>query len=289
MHSIKSDIEKYNVILSVLPTYYYTEGINHIVRNISDKKICYVNLNKTTESLMKNLGDSNIDTKNIFFIDAVTKSVNSDVEYDNALLVSSPYALTELGIAISEVLKSNAFDILVFDSLSTLNLYSNELKNSSGKFTAHVINKIRMSKSKGVLTCLRDDVATDLIRQSSMFVDKVIILDNFEERTKDIIGKSVAVVASIFGLGLISLFYSSSDNVSAMAVSNAGSYSGLFPAIVIALIILGASALIINAVKKPGIVKVKVPQKNVNVERIRKIFRSKINGWLKSLKSLHLF
>ena len=289
MDSIKSDIEKYNVILSVLPTYFYSEGINHILKNLSDKRICYVNLNKTTESLMKSIEDTAIDTKNMFFIDAVTSSVNPDADYDNAILVSSPYALTELGIAISEVLKTNKFDILVFDSLSTLNLYSTELKNSSGKFTSHIINRIRMSKNKGVLTCLKNDVATDLIRQSSMFVDKVIVLDKFEEKSKDIAGKTAAIVASILGLGAIAYFYNSQDNVTAMAVSNTGSYSGLIPAVVITLIIIGAVSLIINTRKKPAILQVKSSPRKVNPDKIRKMFRTKINGWLKSLKSLHLF
>ncbi len=135
MINIKNELERNSIILSVMPTYYYNESIAGILKNLEDAKICYVDLNKGTDAMQKSFRLNNINTKNIFFIDGVTSTISPKAKIENGILLSSPYALTEMAIAISEAMKTGAFDILVFDSLSTLNVYSKEISHASGKFT----------------------------------------------------------------------------------------------------------------------------------------------------------
>ena len=95
--TLKEHLSDYPIILSVLSARYYTESVAYLLKDLEGVKICYVTLNKPMDALIRAFSHDGINTKNIFFIDAVTKS-----ETKNAIIISSPFALTELSIAISQ-------------------------------------------------------------------------------------------------------------------------------------------------------------------------------------------
>jgi len=288
---IKNELDSHSIILSVLPDHYYNESISEMLASLKGARICYVDLNKGTEATLKNMEANGIDTKKIFFIDGVSKTMNSNAKFDNAIILSSPYALTEMGIAISEVIKSSSFDVLLFDSLSTLNVYSREISGVSGKFTSHIVNKLRSSKNKGVLTCLENDSSSELIKQSSLFVDKVLKL----ESPKNYAGgmqKSVAIVASVLLLGIFSLYYGSSSSINAMAV-NDGFMSGSISIFDVGFIVsvIGVIALLMLVFRRrKSFARV---QNNLDErkdkQKMRKEFRQKLNNWFKAINLFEFF
>jgi hypothetical protein len=77
-------------------------------------------------------------------------------------------------------MKHKVFDIVFFDSLSTLKVYE---KNNqiSERFTKDLIRKVRKNQENGIFTCLEEDKNTELIKETFMNVDKIVNLKNFND------------------------------------------------------------------------------------------------------------
>jgi len=190
------------VVLSIFDKEYYNESILQTVKTLKNSSLCYISLNKTANTLQTAFKLHNIPVGNIFFIDAVSQGIGNAKERDNVLYVSSPGALTELSIAISESMKSNAFDIVLFDSLSTLTIYGNNT-NAAIRFMAHIIPAVRNSKKKGIFVCLEEDINTTLIQRSFMYVDKSLQFFRNYNSSKKKVTKTCAVLllaAAFFSL-----------------------------------------------------------------------------------------
>jgi hypothetical protein len=157
-------------IITIPPKIYSSESVK-IIKHIEkiSKKICYVNLNKFLTSLIKDLEDSEIDTKKFFFVDAITKSTDPNMQdEENRKFVRSPSALTELSITIAEVLSSSKPEALFFDSISACLVYNPEM--ITVKFLHTLIGRIRAAKCTAVLTCLEQEKPR-VIEDLGMFVD----------------------------------------------------------------------------------------------------------------------
>jgi len=90
----------------------------------------------------------------------------------NCTFLSSPNALSELGINISNALQKS--DSLLFDSLSTLLIY--EKVGTVMKFVHSLVAKIRVSKCPAIFTALEGDAETQLIKDVTTLVDEIIKL-----------------------------------------------------------------------------------------------------------------
>jgi KaiC/GvpD/RAD55 family RecA-like ATPase len=175
--SAKKAIQENDITLILVPNDKYSEKINDIAE-ISAKlgeKVLYVSANKPYPTLIKNFEKSKIDTNKFFFIDCVTKNAAGSEAGGRVTCVSSPKALTEMNIAMKKVLEANKPGITVFDSLSTLLIY--EDSSVVTRFVHSIISVFRSVGSKGVLISLKDEVKNELIKDLSMFVDKVIEME----------------------------------------------------------------------------------------------------------------
>lgn len=170
---IRKEIKENDIMVFIIPNKDYRTALIKIVKALSKihKKICYISLNKPHESLLKDFEEGGADPKKFFFIDAVGKgSGEKDVLY-----VSSPKALTELNITINKALSRGDMDSNMFDSLSTLLIY--EEPSTVIKFAHSVISTFRSKEIKAVFTCLKGDAKSELIKDISMFVDRVVELE----------------------------------------------------------------------------------------------------------------
>jgi|TARA_B100002003_G_scaffold250704_1_gene291102 hypothetical protein len=172
--------QKHDIILEILPEMYYNPDIVESIKRIDGKKVCYVTLNKTSKALKNTFTSNGINTDNIFFVDAISKSIGLNDDKNDTLFISSPYAFTEISIALSQLMKHNVFDIVFFDSLSALKVYE---KNNqiSERFTKDLIRKVRKNQENGIFTCLEEDKNTELIKETFMNVDKIVNLKNFND------------------------------------------------------------------------------------------------------------
>jgi len=171
---IKKELSSNQTILLLMPGTEYNEIIVNVLKKLSGN-ICYVTLNKTCDSLKELFKKKKIKTDNIVFIDAISKTIkNVPDQSEGVYYVSSPGAMTELSLVIEKFLR-HKFDYLIFDSLTNLLVYENKAPVS--KFVSSLVNKIKQGKTKAVFYALSVKDQETLIKESGMFVDKVLDLD----------------------------------------------------------------------------------------------------------------
>jgi len=179
---IKKELDLNQNILLIVPGTYYNEQAAYIAKQLEGASICYVTLSKTYKSLQESFKKNKIDTKNIIFIDCISQTiVKSPPSEKNCYYVSSPGALTEVSIVIGKFLKHN-FNYIIFDSLDSLLVY--QKKAPIGKFVSGLVNKIKTTKTKAIFYALSSKEQSELIRNTGMFVDKVIDLSKENSEIK---------------------------------------------------------------------------------------------------------
>lgn len=167
------------ILVLIIPNKDYQKRVTDLTKDIAklSEKICYVSLNKPYKTLLKNFTDAGIDTTKFIFIDAITKTAEMPPVVENCEFVSSPGALTELSLAISNTLETKGVNLIVFDSLSTMLVYEDE--NIVTKFVHSLMAKIRVMGCRGIFTCLKQDSDTVLLKDVNMFADKIIDIDGW--------------------------------------------------------------------------------------------------------------
>lgn len=172
--NIEKEISQNQTLLLLMSSTDYNSEIVDVVKKLNGKNICYVTLNKTSESLKELFTKKKIKTENIVFIDAISKTIkNVSDQSKGVYYVSNPGALTELSIVIEKFLR-HKFDCIIFDSLTNLLIY--ESKAPVAKFVSSLVNKVKQSKTKLILYALSVKEQEALIKESGMFVDRVLDL-----------------------------------------------------------------------------------------------------------------
>jgi len=172
MVDIKSELSANQTVLLLMETVGYNDIMGEVMKNLSGKSICYVTSNKTYDSLKETFQKNKINTDNVVFIDAISKSLKKVPDSsDGVYYVSNPGALTELDIVIGKFLR-HEFDYLIFDSLTNLITYSKQ--GSVSKFVKSLIEKVKKGKTSAVFYCMQIKEHEPLIKQTSMAVDKVL-------------------------------------------------------------------------------------------------------------------
>jgi len=162
------------VIVLIIPDEEYREKILDITKELSNltDKICYISLNRPYGTLIQEFKRREIDLKKFYFIDAITQTAETTQPSPNCEFVSSPGALTELSLSISNILDKKEVNYLIFDSLSTLLVYENEMIVT--KFIHSLMAKIRVVGCNAVFTCLEQDKGSVLIKDINMFSDRIL-------------------------------------------------------------------------------------------------------------------
>ena len=171
-----SYVGKYQSILSIIAENNYGNSIGNLLKQVPNQKICYVTLSKPSSKLAKDFKAMGVNLENIFFIDGVSQGKLP--ENINAVMISSPFALTELSLALNTAVSSAAFDVIIFDSLSSLGMYHSERVEAATRFAAHLINTMGHSKSTLVFTCLEGDMKSKIIKGISPMIDKVMMVND---------------------------------------------------------------------------------------------------------------
>ncbi len=168
----KKELEENQTIVAIIPSMKYNKVSLDVVKQLSKHSICYVTLNKTYTSIEETLKKKKVNTDNIVFIDAITKTIKkAPKQAKGVYFVSSPGALTELSLTIKKFLKHN-FKYLIFDSLTNLTIYQN--KSTVAKFISSLVNNIKESETKAIFYALDMSQHEELIQESCMFVDKAL-------------------------------------------------------------------------------------------------------------------
>jgi len=171
---IEREVKLGGIIVFLIPNSKYGKKLNEIVASSSrnSEGLCYVSLNKPYDTLMPMFRSIGVDVKKMVFIDCIKYGFGNADGGMKVVFVSSPKALTEMDIAIKKVLDGEKVSVLVFDSLSTLLVYDEP--STVIKFSHSIISKLRAAGVGGVFLCLSGDVKSELIKDLSMFADRIV-------------------------------------------------------------------------------------------------------------------
>ena len=168
---INSELESNQTVLLLMPSVEYNDLMVDVIRELSGKNVCYVTSNKTYDSLTEIFQKKKINTKNLVFIDSISKTIKKTPDQGkNVYYVSSPGALTELSLVITKFIQHD-FDYLIFDSLTNLGIYQKTA--TCAKFVSSLTNQIKKGKTKAIFYAIGSK-SDELVKHASMFVDNVI-------------------------------------------------------------------------------------------------------------------
>lgn len=171
------NIEDWMVLLSFKNSD-YLQSLSKMVDYLTDASKMegvIVILNRPYDDYVKFLTRNNIKTDKLFFIDCVTKlSENQPVRDKNVLFMMNPMNLSDIAIAISQLLSNikNKNKFLVLDSLSTLLIYHDS--NTITQFMHFIASKLRNENVKGVIILLERDMKEQIGAVVSQFADLVL-------------------------------------------------------------------------------------------------------------------
>lgn len=117
-----------------------------------------------------------IDISKVYFIDAITKfalgSLPADI--DNSIFISNPANLTDIGIALTEMLKENPEEktCVIIDSINTMLIYLST--PSLTKFIHFLSSKLRLLKSFAFYLTVKEGIDPMLMMQLKTFSDDII-------------------------------------------------------------------------------------------------------------------
>ncbi|VVB54357.1 Uncharacterised protein [uncultured archaeon] len=175
---INSDLQGAQILVLVIPEDQYNDKVMAILKNLAESntnKVCYVSLNRPYSSLRNNLASAGVSINSIYVIDAITKTAEMAENTENVEFISSPDALTELSLAVSNSFDVKKFNYLFFDSLSTLLVYESDRVVT--KFVHFLMAKIRVVEARAIFTVLKRDVDSVLLKDINMFADKIVDLE----------------------------------------------------------------------------------------------------------------
>ncbi|MBT4539471.1 hypothetical protein HOC32_04255 [Candidatus Woesearchaeota archaeon] len=167
------------VALAVVNAETYQDTNTNIIKELIGANIpgVYVTLNRPYKNIKKTFSEKNIDTSNVIFIDAVTKTSSGEIKKKaDCLYIGNPKNLSDISIAMDQAIMAiPAKDkFLFFDSLSTLLLY-NEV-NVVARFVHFLSGKMRIWQVKGIIISLRREKDKELIEELKTFCDVTLNL-----------------------------------------------------------------------------------------------------------------
>ncbi|MGC9114151.1 MAG: DUF7504 family protein [Candidatus Micrarchaeia archaeon] len=134
--------------------------------------IIYVSASKPYAALEEELRKQKANLENVLFVDMTVKTTQSKQE-KKVILIDSPHHLTDLSIALNEIIHSlpPKKKAIIVDSLNTLALYNDE--PTVIRFTNFLVNKLRCWKVGGAFFAVKD-ANKALAMQAAQFCDAVI-------------------------------------------------------------------------------------------------------------------
>ena len=177
MAGVDEVVKDNQISIFSIPSLKYNKNIKAIAKAVSDHKkgTTYVSLNKPYQTILNDIKKAGANPENFSFIDAVSAKVSSAQSGGKAVFVSSPRAMTEISIAITKSVSKFKSDCVMFDSLSTLLVY--EGTSTVLRFVHSIISNIRVKGKSCVFTILKEDLSSELVKDLSMFVDKIVELN----------------------------------------------------------------------------------------------------------------
>lgn len=139
-------------------------------------RIIMVTFNQPSPILKRTYLKNNIDLETIIFIDAVSKYALGTLpeDIDRAVFINNPRNLTNLSVAISEMLKEFAGTntCVILDSISTMLIYLSS--DDIAKFTHFMTSKLAIMGMPGFFIAVENGLNPVLMTHLSTFTNEII-------------------------------------------------------------------------------------------------------------------
>lgn len=168
---IAAKLDEKPTVLLLMPGAAYNTVLINTAKQLTGQRVCYITLNKTYNSIDELFRKNNINTRNFFFIDAISKSFTEHAAENAQCQFVTPGSLTEISLTLGEVLKAG-FDYLIFDSVTNLFVYQRQA--DVVKFLSDLLQKVKRASTKTVLYAVEEEET--LLRKLCVMVDECITL-----------------------------------------------------------------------------------------------------------------
>jgi hypothetical protein len=173
-----SELEQKKIFLVLAAPGTIRERNIEIIKEISAMGIhtVVITVNFPYSILSKLYSQNGIPQESVSFIDAMTRHSIGNAENIPGVVryINNPANLTDMGIAVTEVLKEQSGKkvCIMFDSVSTMLIYLSSANIS--KFIHFVTNKLRLMDISGIFLAVEKGLDPMLMTQLTTFVDSVI-------------------------------------------------------------------------------------------------------------------
>lgn len=173
------ELSSNKTILVKLNSDEYNDTVINIAKKLSGKKVCYITLSKSFESLKELFEKNKVNITEFIFVDAISRTFKKTPEKEkNCYYVDSPGSLTDIAIIVGKLLKQDS-EYLIFDSLTNILVY--HPMAPVARFISNIVNKINASSAKAVFYAIVIKEQELIIEESSMFVDKILYTSKFKK------------------------------------------------------------------------------------------------------------
>jgi hypothetical protein len=166
------ELEQSEALICLVGEQDYNAKKTDILKSMGKRAICLVSFTKPYQALKKDIEGVGLTDKTVTYIDTMTMSAQQPPEAEDCIFVESPKTLVDISVAISKIIEEKGTLTVLFDSLSSLMVYHDNLTLT--RFLHNLITKIRVMNAKIVFMVLKKDTDSELVKDLYMFVDMVV-------------------------------------------------------------------------------------------------------------------
>ena len=138
------------------------------------KQTCFVTTNKPSSAILDIIGQLKLKPDSFVIVDAVSRGAGIEKKEKNVVYISSPGAITELGIRVGDILEKEKVEAVIFDSVSALLIHARE--SEVLEFIHVLVSRTRGKRIPAIFPVLQEDLGTPAVKNLNMFADSVIDL-----------------------------------------------------------------------------------------------------------------
>jgi len=164
------------VFTVLIPSVKYPEHMEELLKFAARhwKQTCLVTTNKPSAAIIDMVGRLGLRTTSFLIVDAVSRGAGIERKDENVIYISSPSAITELGIRVGDALERAEVEAVVFDSISALLIHAREPEVL--EFVHILVSRARGRKVRAIFPVAREDLNTSAVKNLNMFADAVVDL-----------------------------------------------------------------------------------------------------------------
>jgi hypothetical protein len=174
-----NELSGYSTVLIISGAKDNTDNSVKIIKRLLQKHDSgiFITVDQPYVAIKKILDRGGVDTDRLHFVDCISQAATKrSMRGDGVLYISSPSAVTEVGIAVTDALAASTGEkkFIFIDSLGTFLIYNST--GSISKFSHFLITKMQIMGVDGIFMSVEKEMDDTLITELQSFCEKTITL-----------------------------------------------------------------------------------------------------------------